>query len=51
MAVVALLVLLLGSFGGLLIGQWKGALPLGAATGGASSTSASAARERTRRCS
>jgi len=31
MAVVALLVLLLGSFGGLLIGRWKGALPIAAA--------------------
>jgi hypothetical protein len=31
MAVVALLVLLLGSFGGLLIGRWQGVLPVVAA--------------------
>jgi hypothetical protein len=31
MAVVALLVLLLGSFGGLLIGRWQAALPVAAA--------------------
>jgi hypothetical protein len=31
MAVVALLVLLLGSFAGLLIGRWQGALPVAAA--------------------
>jgi hypothetical protein len=31
MAVVALLVLLLGSFAGLLIGRWRAALPVAAA--------------------
>ena len=31
MAVVALLVLLLGSFGGLLLGRWQGVLPVAAA--------------------